>query len=66
MRLSAPLCHQLIKSCDDATGISVLRKNSFNLRGELIVTTPLNAFNTFANCELDFLELGIRVVCRTW
>jgi carbamoyltransferase len=40
------------------TGVPVLLNTSFNLRGEPIVTTPANAWNTFNNSDLDMLVLG--------
>ncbi len=35
---------------------------SFNLKGEPIVNTPANAFNTFVKSEMDALVLGNFVV----
>ena len=35
---------------------------SFNLKGEPIVNTPANAFNTFSRSEMDMLFLGNFVV----
>ncbi len=61
---TAPLYHQLIQSFGDATGVPVLMNTSFNLRGEPIVTTPANAFNTFSNSGLDFLVLGNCLVSK--
>jgi carbamoyltransferase len=40
-----------------ATGVPVLLNTSFNLRGEPIVTTPANAFNTFSKSGIDVLLL---------
>jgi carbamoyltransferase len=34
-----------------------LLNTSFNLRGEPIVTSPQNAWNTFRNSEIDTLVL---------
>ena len=36
----------------------VLMNTSFNLRGEPIVTTPQNAYSTFARSEMDLLVAG--------
>lgn len=62
---TAPLYHRLIESFSEATGIPVLMNTSFNLRGEPIVTTPTDAFNTFQNSGLDFLVLGNCLVSKT-
>jgi carbamoyltransferase len=35
---------------------------SFNLRGEPIVTSPRDAFNTFSNSDIDLLVLGSLLV----
>jgi carbamoyltransferase len=35
---------------------------SFNLRGEPIVTSPQNAWNTFTNSELDMLVMNTFLV----
>jgi carbamoyltransferase len=39
------------------TGVPVVLNTSFNLRGEPIVTTPKEAFNTFKNSDIDMLVL---------
>ena len=42
----------LIKNCP------ILINTSFNIRGEPIVNTPLDAFNCFMGTELDVLVIG--------
>jgi carbamoyltransferase len=42
--------------------VPVLLNTSFNLRGEPIVNTPENAFQTFRRSGLDVLVLGNCVV----
>jgi carbamoyltransferase len=44
------------------TGVPVLLNTSFNLRGEPIVTSPQDAWNTFQNSDIDMLVLGPFVV----
>jgi carbamoyltransferase len=44
------------------TGVPVLLNTSFNLRGEPIVTSPQDAWNTFYNSDIDILVLGPFVV----
>jgi carbamoyltransferase len=53
-----PRYYEVIKRFGDLTGVPVLLNTSFNLRGEPIVTTPENAWNTFHNSGLDLLVLG--------
>ncbi len=57
-----PRYYDLVKQFGDATGVPVLLNTSFNLKGEPIVTTPENAFNTFMKSGLDFLVLGNYVI----
>ena len=57
-----PRYHDLIARFGDATGVPVLLNTSFNLRGEPIVTTPQNAFNTFVGSDIDVLVLGNFIV----
>jgi len=54
----SPLYYGLIKRFGQATGVPVVLNTSFNLRGEPIVTTPANAFSTFARSQMDCLVLG--------
>jgi len=52
-----PRYYKIIKSFKEATGIPVLLNTSFNLRGEPIVNTPTNAYNTFSNSGIDVLVM---------
>ena len=52
----------VVKKFGEATGVPVLLNTSFNLRGEPIVTTPANAYNTFSNSGIDALVLGDYIV----
>ena len=56
--------HRMIELFGEATGVPVVLNTSFNLKGEPIVETPLNAFNTFTRSEMDVLYLGNFVVER--
>lgn len=49
--------YQLIERFGQATGVPVLLNTSFNLKGEPVVNTPANAFNTFSKSEMDCLVL---------
>ncbi|MBM4270053.1 MAG: carbamoyltransferase [Deltaproteobacteria bacterium] len=56
--------HRMIEKFGEATGVPVVLNTSFNLKGEPIVETPANAFNTFTRSEMDVLYLGNFVVER--
>jgi carbamoyltransferase len=53
-----PRYYNLIERFGQATGVPVVLNTSFNLKGEPIVNTPANAFNTFSKSEMDCLVLG--------
>jgi carbamoyltransferase len=57
-----PRYHALIDAFGRATGVPVILNTSFNLRGEPIVNTPAEAFNTFMASGMDTLVLGEHVV----
>ena len=52
-----PRYYDIIEAFGEKTGVPVLMNTSFNLRGEPIVTTPANAFNTFSKSDIDLLVL---------
>jgi carbamoyltransferase len=56
-RSDNPWYYGLIEKFGQATGVPVLLNTSFNLRGEPIVTTPQNAFNTFHKGALELLVM---------
>jgi carbamoyltransferase len=53
-----PRYYGLIEKLGEATGIPVLLNTSFNLRGEPIVNSPSDAWNTFSKSGIDLLVLG--------
>jgi carbamoyltransferase len=53
-----PRYYKLIESFGQATGVPVVLNTSFNLKGEPIVNTPAEAFNTFNKSGMDVLVLG--------
>lgn len=57
-----PSYHRMIEKFGEATGVPVVLNTSFNLKGEPIVETPANAFNTFTRSEMDVLYLGNFVI----
>jgi carbamoyltransferase len=57
-----PLFYDLIREFGKLTGVPVLINTSFNVRGEPIVCTPEQAFNSFAHTDMDYLMLGDALV----
>lgn len=53
-----PKFHRLIETFGQATGVPVVLNTSFNLKGEPIVNTPEEAYQTFTQSEMDTLVLG--------
>ena len=49
---------KLIKKFKEKTNCPIIVNTSFNVRGEPIVNTPLDAFNCFMGTELDKLFIG--------
>jgi carbamoyltransferase len=52
------LYYRLIQSFGQATGVPLVLNTSFNLKGEPIVNTPQEAFQTFVRSGMDVLVLG--------
>lgn len=48
----------LLNAFKNLTGTSVLINTSFNVRGEPIVCTPLDAYRCFMSTEMDYLVIG--------
>jgi carbamoyltransferase len=57
-RLAAPNFHALIEAFARRTGIPVLLNTSFNVAGEPIVCSPLDACRCFISAGLDGMVLG--------
>jgi len=53
-----PKYYKLIKKFKEKTNCPVVVNTSFNVRGEPIVNTPIDAFNCFMGTELDKLVIG--------
>ena len=52
-----PRYYHIVRRFGEATGVPVVLNTSFNLRGEPIVNSPTNAYNTFSNSGIDLLAL---------
>jgi carbamoyltransferase len=61
----SPRYYRLIETFGKATGVPVLLNTSFNLKGEPIVNTPGEAFNTFRRSGMDVLVLGDYVIDKS-
>ncbi|WBB80485.1 hypothetical protein O7606_03620 [Micromonospora sp. WMMD882] len=64
-RESAPLFWALLRETGRRTGLPVLVNTSFNLRGQPIVRTAVDAVATYARSTLDALVVGDVLVTRT-
>jgi carbamoyltransferase len=59
-----PDYHALLAEFDRQTGCPVLVNTSFNVRGEPIVMTPLDAYRCFMRTHIDCLVLGSFVLMK--
>ena len=50
--------YDLISKFKEKTSCPIIINTSFNVRGEPIVNTPLDAFNCFMGTDLDYLVIG--------
>lgn len=55
----------LINDFKKITGIGLIINTSFNVRGEPIVCTPEDAYDCFANTEMDYLVLDNYLIKKT-
>lgn len=63
-KVDNPLYRKIIEKFEEKTGVAVIMNTSFNLKGEPIVTTPENAYNTFMKSGLDYLVMERFVVSK--
>ncbi len=56
--------YRLIKAFQRRTGVPVVINTSFNVRGEPIVCTPQDAYNTFLRTGIDVVVMGRCVVSQ--
>src|SRR5262249_9102556 len=54
----AGILADLLRAFDRVTGVPALVNTSFNLNGEPVVCTPLDAFNCFRESGIDLLVMG--------
>jgi carbamoyltransferase len=60
-----PRFARLLRAFDELTGCPILLNTSFNLRGEPIVCTPIEAFECFLRSQIDCLVLEDFVIERS-
>lgn len=65
VRDQSPRYYSLIERFGQATGVPVILNTSFNRKGEPIVNTPADAFDTFSNTEMDSLVMGNCLLDKT-
>ncbi|MBI2021511.1 hypothetical protein HYS93_01360 [Candidatus Daviesbacteria bacterium] len=63
-RAQNPLFYDLIKRFGQLSGVSMLINTSFNIRGEPIVCTPLDAYKCLMGTGIDYLIMGEFLVKR--
>ncbi|MFA5099532.1 MAG: carbamoyltransferase [Candidatus Omnitrophota bacterium] len=61
-RQDNPLYYDLISAFGRKTGCPVLINTSFNVRGEPLVCSPLDAYACFMRTEIDYLVLGCLIL----
>jgi len=59
-----PLYYDMISAFDALTGCPLVVNTSFNVRGEPIVCTPLDAYRCFMRTHLDYLVIGSFVLAK--
>ncbi len=59
-----PRYHAMIKAFEKRSGCGVIVNTSFNVRGEPIVCTPLDAYKCFMRTEIDRLVLENYYLCK--
>lgn len=59
-----PHFHQLLKEFEKLSGVPVLLNTSFNVMGEPIVESPVDAIRCFFTTGLDYLVLGNYILSK--
>lgn len=60
-----PAYHRLLSRFNELTGCPMLVNTSFNVRGEPIVESPMDAYRCFMRTEMDVLVLGGYLLLKT-
>ena len=59
-----PRYYQLIRAFEERTGCPMVVNTSFNVRGEPLVCSPLDAYRCFMRTEMDYLVLGNYILSK--
>ena len=59
-----PLYHALIRGVARESGCPAVLNTSFNIKGQPIVETPLDAISTFFGTGMDHLVLGNYLISK--
>lgn len=62
---AVPRYHALVREFGRRTGVPAVLNTSFNLKGEPIVCSPVDALRTFVSSGMDVLVLGNRIVRKS-
>jgi len=57
-KITNPKFYTLIRAFKELTGTALIINTSFNVRGEPIVCSPLDAYRCFMNTDMDILVMG--------
>lgn len=57
-----PRYYRLIQEFEKISGVPILLNTSFNLKGEPVVASPLDALKTFLWCDMDFVIINDFVI----
>jgi carbamoyltransferase len=56
---------ELLRAFEEKTGCPVLINTSFNVRGEPMICSPIDALRCFRRTGMDYLVLGNRILAKT-
>jgi len=64
-RETNPVYWELLRAFEERTGCPVLINTSFNVRGEPMICSPIDALRCFRRTGMDYLVLGRRILAKT-
>jgi carbamoyltransferase len=64
-RETNPVYWELLRAFEERTGCPVLINTSFNVRGEPMISSPIDALRCFRRTGMDYLVLGRRILAKT-
>lgn len=60
-----PFVHELLLKLKKRTGFPIVLNTSFNIAGQPIVESPLDALNTFLSADIDVLAIGNYIIDKS-